>query len=71
MRVTVSLTEKAIETTAAGSGNDLRKLVRDHSSAEVVRVLGRGRFASIETDAEQLNRLKAAIGDVCVYASAA
>ncbi len=66
MRVTVSLTDDA----AMDPSTDLRKLLEDNSEAGIVRVFGRGRFASMDMDVEQLDQLKAAVGDVCVFAPA-
>jgi hypothetical protein len=69
MRVTVSLNEEMTFTAAQkGGGADLRALLEANSGAEIVRIYGRGRFASIEASDADLEHLKKAIGDRCVFA---
>lgn len=69
MRITISLNENATARAAeTGQTPDLRTLVVTNSGAEVVKVYGRGRFASVETNRADLDRLESALGHMCVFA---
>jgi hypothetical protein len=72
MRITISLNEMATANAArTGETPDLGTLVRENSGAEVVKVYGRGRFVSIETNSADLHRLESALGHMCVFAAPA
>jgi hypothetical protein len=67
MKITVSLNEQASPKAKGGRAPDLKQLITDNSRAEVLRVFGRGRFASIEATGTDLTRLKTAMGNLCVF----
>lgn len=67
MKITVSLNESASVKAKGGNTPDLKQLITKNSGAEVLRVFGRGRFASIEVSGTDLNRLKSAMGKFCVF----
>ena len=68
MRVTVALNSAEASKLARGEpATDLRSLISGSCDARIVKVFGRGRFASIETNQEDLARLQQRIGDVCVF----
>jgi len=65
MRVTVGLRKNSLS--AAGELPDLGQIIEATGSATVVKVFGRGRFASIETSPEGLDSLRQSFGNVCVF----
>ncbi|MGY3133462.1 hypothetical protein ACVWZM_004144 [Bradyrhizobium sp. USDA 4501] len=67
MKITVSLNEQAALKAQGGKAPDLKQLIIDNSRAQVLRVFGRGRFASIEATGADLNRLRTAMGNLCVF----
>lgn len=67
MKITVSLNEREALKARDGKTPDLKQLITDNSRAEVVRVFGRGRFASIEVTGADLSRLRTAVGNLCVF----
>ena len=67
MKITVSLNEQAALKAKGGKAPDLKQLIIDNSRAEVLRVFGRGRFASIEATGADLTRLRTAMGNLCVF----
>jgi hypothetical protein len=67
MKITVSLNEQAALEAKSGKAPDLKQLIIDNSRAQVLRVFGRGRFASIEASGADLNSLRTAVGNLCVF----
>lgn len=65
MRVTVGLRKSAPRN--VGQPIDLADILSGRDDVYLLRVFGRGRFASVETSPEGLEALKATLGGFCVF----
>lgn len=67
MQVTVALNkDEAARAARAGRPRDLRELIGNAGDARVLKIFGRGQFASVETTREGFAELRRRLGDVCV-----
>jgi hypothetical protein len=64
MRVTVALKDRADRVGA--QRNDLLATILERADARVLRIFGRGEFASVEVPKSNLTQLEEQLSDVCV-----